>query len=248
MVTLALSPGDPRTRSQKAKDALAKELGKLRERNCWDEKNVVEWEEVKRKHPGAHMATIFPLVGIKNHEQAEEFWKWKGRIVLGGHNIKSTHGDKIAMFQDTASTPSSMAAARAIIAAACLTPDSVILQSDCPNAYIQSEFTGPLTYERIPREWWPPAWSGMRDPVCKLLKSLYGHPSAGNGWQRHLEERLAKVGCAKIEDWQSVYFNKDSGVSMVVYVDDLLGAGPEDAVRKAFAELSELVDLDPPEW
>ena len=85
-----------------------KEIGKLRMRECWDEKGVMEASEAKELFPEAHFASIFKLVGIKNHEQDPKFWKWKGRVVLGGHNVTSAYGQKIAMFQDTASSPSSM--------------------------------------------------------------------------------------------------------------------------------------------
>ena len=222
-------------------------MDKLRDRECWDEKNVVEWADAKREHPDAHVASLFSIVGIQNGEQSAEHWKWKGRIVLGGHNVRSVAGEKIAMFQDTASSPSSMAAARSMVTCSCLTPDSIVLQSDCPNAYVQSYFEGPPTFIRLPKEWWPNNWSSMRDPVCRLVRNLYGHPTAGHGWQSHLEDKLMTIGFAKVENWQSVYYNKDTNVSMVVYVDDLLGAGPEKDLRTTFEKLSKLVDLDPPE-
>ena len=104
--------------------------------------------------------------------------------------MRSTKGQRIAMFQDTASTPSTMAVARSAIAVSMLTEAAVVLQSDCPSAYIQSLYEGPLTYVRLPEEWWPPEWKSMSDPVCKLLRNLYGHPTAGHGWPNHLEKQL----------------------------------------------------------
>ena len=198
-------------------------------------------------YESAHVAAVFPLVGIKNHEQLAQHWKWKGRIVLGGHNVRSTRGDKITMFQDTASSPSTMTAARAGLAFHALTPGAIALQSDCPNAYIQSEYKGPLTYVRLPREWWPPSWTGMRDPVCRLLRNLYGHPTSGNGWQKHLEEKLFALGYESIDDWPSAYWHPVHKSYMLVYVDDLLGIGPEKELREGFKSLSEVVEIDPPE-
>ena len=95
LVTLSLPPGDPRSRSDSAKKAIESELSKLRSRSCWDESKVREWGKVKVKLPNAHVATLFPIVGIKGHELPAEDGKWKGRIVLGGHNVRSADGQKV---------------------------------------------------------------------------------------------------------------------------------------------------------
>eukprot|EP00971_Amphidinium_carterae_P267083 5297780-Amphidinium_carterae.1 len=65
MVTLSLSPKDPRFNCQEA-----------------------HFSAIKRKHPEHHHARLFPLVGIK-HWEDEALRTFKGRIGLGGHAIHS---------------------------------------------------------------------------------------------------------------------------------------------------------------
>ena len=49
-----------------------------------------ELMEAAKQHPDAHFANLFPIVGIKHHESADKRdHVWKGRIVLGGNNIKT---------------------------------------------------------------------------------------------------------------------------------------------------------------
>eukprot|EP00971_Amphidinium_carterae_P132052 2615742-Amphidinium_carterae.1 len=46
-------------------------------------------------------------------------------------------------------------------------------------AYIQATLQGIKTWVRLPKDQWPAAWRRMRDPVCPLVRALYGHPDAG---------------------------------------------------------------------
>ena len=154
MVTLALSPSDPRSRSERAKAAVEKELDNLRAQPTWDEQHPIEMDEAKERFPDAHYASIFPLTGIKNYEDADEAKHiFKGRIVLGGHNIKNSVGD-YALFQDVGSTPSTMTAARIALAMAALFGLDAE-QTDCIHAYVQANLEGPPTFITLPREWWP---------------------------------------------------------------------------------------------
>ena len=38
--------------------------------------------------------------------------------------------------------------------------DLELLQSDCQRAYTQAKFTGPTTFARLPKKWWPEHWHG----------------------------------------------------------------------------------------
>ena len=60
-------------------------------------------------------------------------------------------------------------------------------QADAVMAYTQADFSGPETWVEIPREQWPASWykngkALYRQPVCRLLKALYGHPDSGGGY------------------------------------------------------------------
>ncbi len=185
---------DPECRCPRALEAVNKELVSLRAANVWDEAGVAEWADVRVKHPDAHIARIFSIVGVKNSEASDPaLWRYKGRVVFGGDKISTTK-DEVAMFTDIAASPSSMTAARALIALTCVTAKSVVLQSDCIQAYIQSPIQGAPTFIRLPKQWWPAEWARFKDPCCRLRLSLYGHPLSGLYWFRHLEARLVKLG------------------------------------------------------
>ena len=211
-------------------EAVNKELAALRERGTWDEKAVMEKGAAMKLHPEAHFARLFPLVGIKNSECADvREHVYKGRIVLGGHDIKTASGDW-AIFSDCGSTPSTMTAARASLAVAALLGLEVV-QSDCLRAYVQAKLEGALTSIGLPRAWWPKSWESFKDPVCPLIYALYGHPTAGDCWGVHLSKILRRYGLQTIEGWPGLYYKtlvikgKPTVIIVVTYVDDLIMIG-----------------------
>ena len=108
LVTKTLSPKDPLSRSPKALKAVQAELDDLRKSTTWDESNPMEFDALLNNNPKAHVARLFPIVGVKNFEDPdEELHRWKGRVVLGGHAIKTVTGDW-AVFNDIGSVPSTM--------------------------------------------------------------------------------------------------------------------------------------------
>ena len=250
LVTLALERGDPRSRSPEAQGAIDSELKDLRKRGVWDEDAVKERDDYVGENPGAHLADLFPIVGIKGYDGPADDWIWKGRIVLGGHNIRDAKGNLVTLFQETASNPSNMCSARAAISHAALCKNGIVLQSDCSKAYTQSLYKGVPTGIRLPKKWWPPHWIGKyKDPICPLIYNLYGHPKAGNGWEKHFEAIVIapQNGFSPVPNWPSVYYNAEIDVLIVVYVDDIVASGPEVEVRKALAKINEKVQMDPPE-
>jgi hypothetical protein len=150
------------------------------------------------------------------------------------------------MFSELSAMPASMIAARSLLAVACCTEDSTVLQSDCVQAYIQSPLQGPPTYVRLPKAWHPPHWKKYKDPCCRLKLSLYGHPLAGLYWHRYLEEKLVKLRYTKIDGWSSVYFNAETRVGLVIYVDDLLVGGPAKAVKAAMQQIGNVITVEDP--
>ena len=93
-------------------------------------------------------------------------------------------------------------------------------------AYTQAEFRGPTTWVSIPRVQWPQSWKDkngnprFKNPVCKLLKALYGHPDSGGLWEQHCDAHLRDIGFVEISSWRSVYFHDKLKVLLVLYVDD----------------------------
>ena len=98
--------------------------------------------------------------------------------MLQGNNVKDHNWD-VAIFQDLSSSPATMQASKTVDFWGCL-PDHDIEQADAKQAYTQAKLSSPNeTWVRLPREAWPKAWEGMRDPVCPLELALYGHPELG---------------------------------------------------------------------
>ena len=109
-----------------------------------------------------------------------------------GNNVKDHNWD-VAVFQDLSSYPATMQASKAVYLWGCL-PDHDIEQADAKQAYTQAKMSSPdETCVRLPREAWPKAWEGMRDPVCPLELALYGHPESGGYWEQHAEEVCGAV-------------------------------------------------------
>ena len=126
------------------------------------------------------------------YEQSKEHHKWKGRIVLSGDKIKTAMGDW-AVFAELGHVPSTMSACRALLSVFVVTDDLILLQSDCVRAYVpyvQAVLKGPPIFIRLPKAWQPEAWPSFKDPVCRLVKALYGHPHAGDFWHDRFQAEL----------------------------------------------------------
>ncbi|CAE8620634.1 unnamed protein product, partial [Polarella glacialis] len=156
-----------------------------------------------------------------------------GRIVFLGNNVRDEDG-QVALFGDLSSGPVTMEASRMCDAFGLLSGHA-IEQADAEQAYIQSPLGGTETYIRLPKELQPDSWKHMRDPVCKLVMSLYGHPDAGGFWQAHCKNALESVGFIEVsESWQSLFYHPELTVMMAVYVDDFKASGPVEALKKAW--------------
>ena len=248
MITKTLAPSDPLCRSPPAIASVDKELANLREIPTWDEQNPREAAEIAAEDPLAHFARVFPIIGIKHFEDLESRI-FKGRIVLSGDKIKTATGSW-AVFQELGTVPATMTACRIILSVCALIEDAMILQSDCTAAYTQAEMTGPATYIRLPKAWWPRSWAGkFKDPVCRLLRALYGHPRSGDIWGDKLEAELLRLGFRRVDSWPSVFVLHSHGekinIVFVVYVDDLVMVGCKRLIC-IIKELRKTINMDEP--
>ena len=87
LITSPLSPDGPRAHCPKVVEAVGKELSERRRRTVWDESKVAELADVLESDPQMHVADLFPIVGLKGFDGQTELQIWKGRIVLGSHNV-----------------------------------------------------------------------------------------------------------------------------------------------------------------
>ncbi len=76
--------------------------------------------------------------------------------------------------------------------------------------------------------------------------SLYGHPDAGGYWQIHSFDVILNLDFIEVEGWPSLFWNPETRVLIIAYVDDFKVAGPKAAVAKLWTELRKKIDLDPP--
>ena len=167
--------GRERKENPLARAALAKEWRRLREGGCWDESRVREWRDVAaeahRNGAVVHQGRIFDIVVEKNAELPEGHpgRKYKGRVVFGGNQVYDQNWE-VAMFQELSSCPATLEAAK-VADVYGLGPGYGVQQADAEQAYTQSKLGGVPTWVRLPIEQWPPAWKGMKDPVCPLVLS-----------------------------------------------------------------------------
>ena len=133
-----------------------------------------------------------------------------------GNQVKDEYGEA-AIFNELSSSPSSMEASKAADAYG-MCPGGDCQLSDAEQAYIQSLLKGPPTWVRLPRDRWPQWWvdMGFKDPVCPLLRALYGHPDSGGYWEKHCEKHLLSVGFEPVQDWRSCFFHPGLKMFLVV--------------------------------
>jgi hypothetical protein len=88
------------------------------------------------------------------------------------------------------------------------------------------------------------------DMVCKLGKSLYGLKQSARLWNQKLHRYLRKIGFTQTNADHCVYINKDTGVIVAMWVDDLIIFGQDSVgvdllklqLRKEF-EMKDLGEL-----
>ena len=70
----------------------------------------------------------------------------------------------------------------------------------------------------------------MEDPVVPLDRNLYSDPSAGLSWERHFEKVRLEHGWGKVPNWECLFVNREKGLFLSVYVDDVKLLWEETAV------------------
>ena len=110
-----------------------------------------------------------------------------------------------------------------------------IQKSECPDIWI-----------RLPRHKWPKSWSSMEDPVAPLERNLHGHPLAGLSWKRQFEKILLGYGSEKVSNWECLFVNREKGLLLSVYVDDIKLAGNKENIDPMWKVLNKEVDLGEP--
>ena len=94
-----------------------------------------------------------------------------------------------------------------------------IHQMDVVSAYLAGELEEEIYME--PPEGLPYDQSNSKRIVCRLVKGLYGLKQSGRVWNTTFWTTLMSLGFARLSGDNSVFLNKNSGVIITLYVNDL---------------------------
>jgi hypothetical protein len=115
--------------------------------------------------------------------------------------------------------------------------DWEIFQIDIKAAYLNGWMEEEIYMDQ------PPEYDDHDGKVCQLIRGLYGTKQAGNIWNKSLNKTLLKHGFRKSVADQCLYVkgdlsDRESFVLVVVYVDDILVVGHDDAIL----EIRKIID------
>ena len=116
--------------------------------------------------------------------------------------------------------------------------DLEIEQIDFKNAFLNSPIDVEIYMEQ------PIGFEKSLPKVCRLKKALYGLKQAPRAWYLYLKELLKKFNFEPIFAEQGIFINKETGIILIVYVDDVLLLGKNlDAINKLKKELATILKV-----
>ena len=238
--------------NEEARKAMRKEGLGQHAAGVYDFSVVREYDDVvreaKRNGTEVHMARIHGICVEKNYQlpKGNPSRKFKGRGVLLGNQVKNQFWEA-AFFQDLGNSPATFEASRWADFYGCL-PGHGVKLADAIQAYIQAVLTGPPCWVELPEDAWPDDidFRKYRRPVVRLVKALYGHPDSGTMWEQHCDRKVRELDFVPVgEEWPSMYFHKKLQLLLVIYVDDLKLAGPEENLTKGWEMLRSKLNIEP---
>ena len=208
--------------------------------------------ERKKTSVKYHFGSLCELCHLKNAEMEEHLQSYKGRVIFRGDIVRDEDGI-YAVFSEQGASASHTAATKVIDAIAHM-PGMGGSDADAKAAYTQillseaEELLGmnviPETWITLPRARWPKEWFELEkkhgkgfEPVCPLLRNLYGHPLAGLLWEKGAEKKLLHLGFEKVPQWESLYFHRSKQLLLGVYVDDFHMAGKKENLAPMWKEM-----------
>jgi len=224
----------------------------LEKRKVWEWESLREWDDVSAEardnNQEIHLGFLFGLMVEKGSEftdEDDERRYFKYRVVFRGNDVKDQNWE-VAMFQEMATTPTTLEASRYSDLLATF-PGNSVEGRDVEQAYLQADFEGPPTYIVLPKELWTPEMFKMKCPVFRLKRALYGHKNSGAYWQKFCNEQCLKADFWPISDnWPCAYWNEKTQQFLIVYVDDMKLAGPAHLMEEAWAKLGDGIGLEKP--
>ena len=198
---------------------------------------VYEWVDVQDLPAGAkviggrwvHTLKQYDLLYYdRNDTDALDKAVYKSRYVAQGFSEKAAN--------TYASTPSAASVRKVLTLAAA--QKWVVQTADVSTAFLHAPVDGEVFVE-------PPPHLKKPGQVWRLKKALYGLRSAPRCWQEHAAGVLADLGWRRLEVDASVYVLRKGKVMglVVLYVDDILGAGEETVMSEFYKQMAEMVSL-----
>ena len=74
-----------------------------------------------------------------------------------------------------------------------------VKMEDAPNYRDYRNQSAPAIWIRLPRSRRPKSWDEIQDPMVRLKRNLYGHPSARLLWERQFEKALIENCFEKVQ-------------------------------------------------
>ena len=207
-----------------AKAAVDKEWEKLENISAWNltkvrsRKDVID--EARTSGAAIYFASLMDICHLKNAELEAKHQKYKGRGVFRGDIVKDGSGS-CAVFIERVSSASQMTAANIIMdiisrllgcdgqAANAVSAYTQVKMEDAHKLLEIPKSECPDIWIRLPRHKWPKSWSSMEDPVVPLERNLYGHPLAGQLWEKQFEKILLKHGWEKVSTWECLFVHRE---------------------------------------
>ena len=194
-----------------------------------------------------HFGKLMTIASRKFYELAKHLQKMKGRIVYRRDCAKDEEG-AAAVYRELGANPTSVQGLNACMAYGAL-PGNATKTADAIKAYVQAFLKSNFqTWIELPPELRPNWWrQKFARPVVLLLRARYGHPEAGGLWEQHLKVVLRQLGGEEIQEYPGNFWFPKQCLMLSTYVDDLTLSGPQEEHQSFWAELTSLVDVEPPE-
>ena len=242
----------------KARAAVNKEWDALASLPAWDVSKVKPKSQViaeaRKANKPVHFGSLMDLC----HEKGAEFNRpahekiYKGRVVFRGDQVRDETGF-YAVFTEQSASASHMAAIKFMDFIGRV-PGNDSEDSDAVKAYTQvrldslSNLLGEKvqadTWITLPRERRPKSWDAIDNPVCPLLRNLYGHPLAGIIWEKHCQKAILQAGFEKIPSWECLFVHREKCLFLSVYVDDFRMAGKKENLSPMWKVLRKHLELE----
>jgi hypothetical protein len=212
-------------------ESMDDECKSIKENKVWD---VVDGTQIKEQGKGVLSGKY--VYKIKTDASGKPI-RWKSRWVVRG--FEQEEGID---FNETFASVVKPMSYKALFVLACVMGWH-IEQMDVKTAFLYGAIDAEV-YVQLPPN------LVARYPVgsvCKLKKALYGLKQAPRIWYETLKEALGRIGFVSLLEDYSVFGNKEMGVIIAVYVDDLLILGKDmeeiGRLKNNLAELFQMVDL-----